>query len=150
MTGGSSPGAARALADRRWNHSEATPRRRSRPGWSAWIRASRAALRDVWQLDQGGGAVNEPSPPGDKRLPPTLARQVDQVCDRYEAAWKAGRRPRIDDYLGNLPEPGRAGLLRELLGLELVYRHRAGERPTPEEYQTRFPDADELITAVFD
>ena len=34
----------------------------------------------------------------DNRLPPRLspakARRIDQTCDRFEAAWKAGRRPR--------------------------------------------------------
>jgi WD40 repeat protein/serine/threonine protein kinase len=93
--------------------------------------------------------VNEPSPPSDELLPPTLARQVDQVCDRYEAAWKAGRRPRIDDYLGERPEPERQDLLRGLLVLELAYRRQAGERPTPEEYRSRFPEHTALIDTAF-
>ena len=35
---------------------------------------------------------------------------------------------------------GASGLLRELLVLELTYRRRNGERPTPEEYRRRFPE----------
>jgi WD40 repeat protein/tRNA A-37 threonylcarbamoyl transferase component Bud32 len=74
---------------------------------------------------------------------------MDRICDGFEAAWKVGRRPRIEDHLSEVSEEDRAGLLLELLGLDLAYRHRGGERPTPEEYQTWFPDADELIAAAF-
>jgi len=37
-------------------------------------------------------------------------RRVDAVCSRFEADWRAaaarGTRPRLDDYLGKVPEPG--------------------------------------------
>ena len=33
---------------------------------------------------------------------------VVERCDRYEAAWREGRRPRIEDYLAEAPEPERA------------------------------------------
>ena len=45
------------------------------------------------------GSTGEPS------LPLAQARQVDAVCYQFEMAWKAGQRPRIEDYL---PEPPRA------------------------------------------
>ena len=82
-------------------------------------------------------------------LPLTLAEQVDQVCNRFEAEWQAGRRPRIEDYLDQATEPGRSALLRELLASELEGRGRRGERPTMSEYRARFPEAEELIAAVF-
>ena len=41
-------------------------------------------------------------------LSPAEARQIDQICDRFEAAWKAGQRPRLEDYLG--PADGAAAL----------------------------------------
>ena len=83
-------------------------------------------------------------------LPPTgeapLSRRVDEVCDRFEAAWKAaksaGARPRIEEYLGEVPGPQRPALLRELIPLEADYRRRAGERPRPEDFLTRFPELD--------
>jgi len=53
---------------------------------------------------------------------------IDQICDRYEAAWLAGQRPRIEDKLATTPEVDRPGLLRELLGLELELRRAGGER----------------------
>ena len=44
-------------------------------------------------------------------LPLTVARQIDADCDRFEAEWRAGRQPRIEDYLGvvrghDVDEPG--------------------------------------------
>jgi eukaryotic-like serine/threonine-protein kinase len=80
---------------------------------------------------------------------PSLGGRVESVCDRFEAACKAGRRPPIEDYLGELPEAVRAVLLRALLELELAYRRQNGERPTPEEYSGRFPEHAEGIVAVF-
>ena len=65
---------------------------------------------------------------------------MDAACDRFESAWRSGRRPRIEDVLGEFPEAARPALLRELLGLELAYRRLAGEAPDPEEYRPRFPD----------
>ena len=45
-------------------------------------------------------------------------RYADQVCDEFESAWKAGQRPRIEDYLGSAAEPERGALLRELVALD--------------------------------
>src|SRR5262249_6369589 len=64
-------------------------------------------------------------------------------------AWKSGQGPRIEDYLAGTPEPWRALLFRELLGLELEYRRRAGEQPNSEEYHTRFPAARATLRAAF-
>jgi hypothetical protein len=32
-------------------------------------------------------------------LPLTVLREIDRVCDSFEAAWHAGLKPRIEDYL---------------------------------------------------
>jgi serine/threonine protein kinase len=85
-------------------------------------------------------------------LPLSAAEHVDQVCDAFESAWKnadAGPRPALEDYLGNVPEPERSVLLRELLLVELAYRARHGDNPSPEEYRRRFPEHGELIGGVF-
>jgi tRNA A-37 threonylcarbamoyl transferase component Bud32 len=55
-------------------------------------------------------------------LPGSLARKVDEVCDRFERSWQSGERPRVEDFLGDAPEQERAALLGELLYLELDYR----------------------------
>ena len=74
---------------------------------------------------------------------------VVERCDRYEAAWREGRRPRIEDYLAEALEPERAALLlRELLALELELRSNGGERPEPQEYRERFPGHVELINRI--
>jgi serine/threonine-protein kinase len=70
-----------------------------------------------------------------------LARQVDRLCDRFERAWRAGERPRIEDYLAEGPAGTQEALLWELVRLDLWYRQGAGEEPAPEEYQRRFPGA---------
>jgi WD40 repeat protein/serine/threonine protein kinase len=86
--------------------------------------------------------------PGEALLPLPLARQLDQVCDRFEGAWAAGGVPRIEEHLGQLPDPGRPALLRELLRIELEQRCRRGERPGPDDYATRFPGERALVEAL--
>ena len=86
---------------------------------------------------------------GSAALPLSLERQLNAACDRFEAAWRAGTRPRIEDFLTDCPGPGRGALLAEMLALELAYRARAGEVPAPEEYRTRFPAHEAAIRAAF-
>jgi serine/threonine protein kinase len=71
-----------------------------------------------------------------------VVRRAEQVCDRFEAAWKAGERPLIEDHVASVPEPERAALLRELILLEVDYRRLAGDVPRPEEFLDRFPSLD--------
>jgi hypothetical protein len=78
-----------------------------------------------------------------------VAARVDAACDRFEADWRAGRRPRPEDHLGAAAGPERPVLLRELLAVELAYRRREGEAPGRDEYQRRFPDDAELIGHLF-
>ena len=78
-------------------------------------------------------------------LSPAEARQIDQTCDRFETAWKAGRRPRPEEYLGTAGEPRRSALLRQLLLLDWDYRSRAGDDPRVADYHTRFPGDPSLI-----
>jgi tetratricopeptide (TPR) repeat protein len=80
---------------------------------------------------------------------PSVARNVDAVCDRFERAHRAGQRPRVRDFLAGAPAAEYPILLRELLALDLAYRRRAGDAPTPDEYLCQFPDHAGLIGAVF-
>jgi hypothetical protein len=79
---------------------------------------------------------------GIEGLPLPLLRQAEEACNRFEAAWKAGERPRIEDYLRGAPEPEHRALLRELIEVEIEYRQRGGEAPRAEEYRGRFPGLD--------
>ena len=90
--------------------------------------------------------------PSLSELPLAEALGVEQLCTRFEAAWKTGPgRPRLEDFLpvleGSLP--GMAGLLRELLQLELAYRCQHGDQPARVEYLPRFPGQETLVASVF-
>jgi WD40 repeat protein/predicted Ser/Thr protein kinase len=78
-----------------------------------------------------------------------VGREVDETCDRFEAAWRAGHRPRIEEFLGNPTDPGNLMLLRYLLVVELDYRGGLGEAPELSDYQRRFPGHEGLIDSVF-
>ncbi len=83
-------------------------------------------------------------------LSATLLESVDGIADRHETAWRLGQRPRVEDYLGGQPEPGRSVLIHELLIAEIVWRLRLGEKPIRTEYQRRFKDHACLINAAFE
>jgi serine/threonine-protein kinase len=71
-------------------------------------------------------------------LPLSAARRVNDVCNRFELAWQAGQRPGIEDYLGDVPEPERAALVRELVALDIAYRRQGGEDAQADDYRARF------------
>jgi len=73
---------------------------------------------------------------------------INAAADRFERAWKQGTPPRIEDYLAEVEESQRPGLLGELLRVDLELRRRAGEKPTVQEYLERFPDHAAMIDAV--
>jgi serine/threonine protein kinase len=50
------------------------------------------------------------------------------LCDRFEAAWQSGQRPRLEDFIEEVEEAGRPALL----DLETYYRQREQETPQPE------------------
>ena len=70
------------------------------------------------------------------------ALRIDEACNRFEAAWKAGAAPRIEDCLDDWAEPERSALLRELIYLDLHYRRSRGEACRIEDYLDRFPQLD--------
>ncbi len=78
-------------------------------------------------------------------LPPGLAARLDPLCDRFELAWMAGERPRIEDFLGQAAEADRPALLHELLALELDYRVRNNEPSTAGDFCQRLPQYADLV-----
>jgi uncharacterized RDD family membrane protein YckC len=77
-------------------------------------------------------------------------RQIDQLCDRFEARWKAGERPQIEDFL-TLVQPARhSALFADLLALELSYREERGERLVADEYCGRYPERTDAILSAFE
>jgi serine/threonine protein kinase len=75
--------------------------------------------------------------------------RIDQLCDRFDDGWRAGRPDRLEDVVRAAPEPLRPGLFRELLAVEREYRAKAGRPLTPGEARDRFaplgPWADEIV-----
>jgi hypothetical protein len=68
-----------------------------------------------------------------------VAEEVDSLCDRFEDAWRQGRRPSIREWLHRAGGAARAALV-ELVRLDLEYRRKAGETATVEEYLTQYPE----------
>ena len=75
--------------------------------------------------------------------------QVVEIADRFEAAWRQGLRPRIEDFLEAAPEGLRAEVLHDLLSIELELRRQGGESPGRDEYRERFPIDRGLVDEVF-
>ncbi len=76
----------------------------------------------------------------------SLAR-IDQICSRFESAWRSGPRPDLGDFLGDIPAgtgDERRALFAELLKVDLEYRLKRGEQPAAAEYRQRFPDEDQI------
>jgi serine/threonine protein kinase len=82
-------------------------------------------------------------------MDPSQALRVDEACDRFEAAWRAGQGPRIEDYLASAAVTDHAELLRCLVKLELELRARSGDQARRDEYERRFPNDAELLSGVF-
>ncbi len=66
-----------------------------------------------------------------------LVRRIDEACRRFEADWRTGRRPRVEDYLVDVSDEGRSALLAELeaFGRELAssaepIAHPGADSPT--------------------
>jgi formylglycine-generating enzyme required for sulfatase activity/tRNA A-37 threonylcarbamoyl transferase component Bud32 len=72
-------------------------------------------------------------------IPLSQVERADQICDRFEAAWKSAPRPRLDPFLSGVPAAEQPYLIRELLSLDLDYRRVLGETPTLEEYKADYP-----------
>ena len=78
----------------------------------------------------------------------SLGGRFEAICDGFEAAWKQGP-VRIEDFLTDARGVDRAGLLAELLALEIDIRRKRGEKPNADEYLVRFPEASSLIAERF-
>lgn len=75
--------------------------------------------------------------------------EMEQTLDSFEAAWKQGELPSIEDWLPQESDDNRARVLQELLCIELWWRSRSGQSPNQVEYLKRFPDAAPQIRAAF-
>ena len=61
------------------------------------------------------------------------SEEIDRLCDRFEAAWRSGDRPRFEDHLPSGDGPFRTALKAELIAIELEWRRRhEGVQPRPD------------------
>jgi len=59
--------------------------------------------------------------------------RIDEVCDRFEAAWQQGKEPKVEDYLARAPEADRPALRRDLVAIE-AQRRRQKASPTVRQF----------------
>jgi tetratricopeptide (TPR) repeat protein len=85
----------------------------------------------------------------DAPLAAALLHEIDAICDRYESAWRAGRRPDIASFLSEGPPEGLALLFRDLLNLDLEFRVKSGEKPEAQSYLQKFPELADQVDAAF-
>ncbi len=81
-------------------------------------------------------------------LPLPERLQIDAICDRFEAAWRAGEAPDLADFLTVTHGPAHDRLFRELLALDLEFRLEQGETPEADTYLSRFPEHCETVHAA--
>jgi serine/threonine protein kinase len=81
-------------------------------------------------------------------LPPEEAQRVDEICDRFESAWKAWQsqaRPALEDFIAGTEGTVRSALFRELLRVELAYRRPDSFPFWRLDLSRRFPGQEALI-----
>src|SRR5262249_54099527 len=119
---------------------------------ACWL-CSTTPVCGQWRCGRGGGTPKSRrprrSPPFPEMAPPppAVAPRLEGGWTRFEPAPRAvagggGNPPRLEEFLGELPEPGRATLLLELLRVEIFHRRLGGEVPQATDYQVRFPYLD--------
>src|SRR5437868_13549275 len=92
------------------------------------------------------GSTDSQSAPSEQ----TRVRRFDRICDEFEAAWRAGEIPRLEDHLSQAADDLRADVFIELLSLDLDYRVERGLPASPDDYDRRFPEFQRAIGAAFD
>jgi eukaryotic-like serine/threonine-protein kinase len=87
--------------------------------------------------------------PACAELPLADRRQIDAICDQFEAAWRADEWPDIGAYLEPVADALRPQLFRELLALDLGLRERHGDPPDAALYRALFPEYLAIIDSEF-
>ena len=72
-------------------------------------------------------------------------RRIDELCDRFEAELKAGRRLDPASFLAEVDEAARGELVRNLLALELEYADSDSQAHVIAAWLRRFPSYRESI-----
>ncbi len=76
--------------------------------------------------------MNQPTDARSDDLDLEIERRIDAICRRFEADWRAGKRPPIDDYLADIADQARPALREELTALECELRQSDDTLARPE------------------
>jgi tetratricopeptide (TPR) repeat protein/tRNA A-37 threonylcarbamoyl transferase component Bud32 len=90
--------------------------------------------------------------PGEKprpSAPSAPTAEVDAICDAFEAEWRAGQHPRIEDFLLGGDSVYREALLRELLLAEWDFLRRHEQLIEIKTYRQRFVENSELVAELW-
>jgi serine/threonine protein kinase/predicted Rdx family selenoprotein len=94
--------------------------------------------------------MNDDPEPSTAENPTSRNRAIDRLCDEFEAQWKAGASPQLEDFLARAAPPGQPTLLGQLLALELTYLAERGVHPEAGDYHSRFAGQSEAVAAAFE
>jgi serine/threonine protein kinase/tetratricopeptide (TPR) repeat protein len=75
--------------------------------------------------------------------------QIDSICREYRALWKQGNRPRLEKWIGQVPEDAQPQLFLNLLQTEVAFRQRLKETVASDDYVKRFPQFTRQVRQAF-
>ena len=78
----------------------------------------------------------------------SVAERIDAACDRFESEWKAGRRPRIEDYLAIAPAADREQLRQALVAVDLELSGRGPAETSATRSSVRSQDKQPPVVTV--
>ena len=81
--------------------------------------------------------------------PANILEQIRKLSRDFGKQISQGKSPRIQKFLSQISEEGRADLFSNLLGIETNYRRSKGESPSSAEYAKRFPQYKKQVRRAF-
>jgi eukaryotic-like serine/threonine-protein kinase len=85
--------------------------------------------------------VNHASAHGENEsLPLSALEWIDAACMEFEAVWQQGTAPHLEEYLARAAAPEQPALFRELLRIDLHYRHPDERARALADYHQQFPE----------
>ena len=73
---------------------------------------------------------------------------IDLLCRDYEELWHSSQMPNMSTFIQNVDADLHEDLLPELVAAEWELRTLAGQRPTPDEYISRYPQLAKLLSEL--
>ena len=85
-----------------------------------------------------------------ENVPWDTAVRVDDSCDRFEAQFRSGSGPQIEEYISDTSEPERSVLFRELLMLEMQLTSKVASDAmiVLNDYRSRFPTFRAIVEEI--